>query len=87
MFVTNLCPKVWFVQTRVVHGSDGPAGRVGSRFCRISTGRVGSGQHFGFISFCLIISLYLNRYESSNTTLRLIDFHRYLIYNNYLIDK
>ena len=66
---------------RVVHGSDGPAGRVRSRFCRILAGRVGSGQHFGFISFLLIISWYLNRYESSNTTFGLIDFHRYLIYN------
>ena len=27
---------------RVVQGSDGPAGRVGSRFCRILAGRVGS---------------------------------------------
>ena len=77
---------------RVVHGSDGPAGRVGSgrvgsRFCRILAGRVGSGQHFGFISFLLIISWYLKRYESSNTTLGLIYFHRHLIYNNYLINK
>ena len=44
--------------SRVVHGPDGPAGRVGSRFCRILAGRVtilpdfsGSGQHFGFCSF------------------------------------
>ena len=29
-----------------------------------------SGQQFGFISFLLIISWYLNRYESSNTTMR-----------------
>ena len=73
--------------SRVVHGSDGPAGRVGSgrvgsRFCRILAGRVGSGQHFGFFSYFLIISWYLNPYESSNTTFRLIDFLRYLIYNN-----
>ena len=74
------------IRLRVFHGSDGPAGRVGSRFCRILAGRVGSGQHFGFISFLLIIS-WLNRYESSNTTLLLIDFHRYLIYNSYLIYK
>ena len=47
---------------------------------------VGSGQHFGFISFLLIISWYMNRYESSNTKFELIDFHRYLIYN-YLINK
>ena len=32
------------------------SGRVGSRFCRILAGRVGSGQHFGFFSFLLIIS-------------------------------
>ena len=75
---------VW--QLRVVHGSDGPAGRVGSGhdfagFWRVGSGRVGSGQHFGFISFLLIISWYLNWYESSNTTFELIDFHRYLIYN------
>ena len=70
------------MQSRVVHGSDGPAGRVGSRFCRILAGRVGSGQHFGFFSFLHIISWYLNPYESSNITYGLIDFLRYLIYNN-----
>ena len=50
------------MRTRVVHGSDGPAGRVGSgrvgsRFRRILAGRVGSGQNFGFfsISYCLFI--------------------------------
>ena len=41
---------------RVVHGSDGPAGRVGSGRVTIlpdfgGSGRVGSGQHFGFFSF------------------------------------
>ena len=45
---------------RVVHGSDGPAGRVGSRFCQILAGRVGSGQHFRFFSLLLIISRCLN---------------------------
>ena len=73
--------------SRVVHGSDGPAGRVGSGHDFAGFWRVGSGQHFGFISFLLSISWYLNRYESSNTTFGLIDFHRYLIYNNYLINK
>ena len=68
---------------RVVHGSDGPAGRVGSgrvgsRFCRILAGRVGSGQPFGFLSSSLIISWYQNRYESSNTAFGLTDFLRYL---------
>ena len=72
---------------RVVHGSDGPADRVGSGHDFAGFWRVGSGQHFGFISFLLIISWYMNRYESSNTTFGLIDFHRYLIYNNYLINK
>ena len=62
------------------------SGRILSRILADS-GRVGSGQHFGFISFLLIISWYLNRHESSNSTLALIDFHRYLIYNNYLINK
>ena len=49
--------------------------------------RVGSGQHFGSIRFLLIIYWYLNRYESSNTTFGLIDFNRYLLYNNYSINK
>ena len=73
--------------TRVVHGSDGPAGRVGSG--RVGSGhdfagfwRVGSGQHFGFLRFSLIISWYLNRYEYLNTAFGLIDFLRYLMYNN-----
>ena len=67
----------------VVHGSDGPAGRVwsgragsdrvgpglvGSRFCRILAGRVGSDQHFGFCSFSLINSWYLNRYYTFGLT-------------------
>ena len=61
--------------------------RVGSS--RVGLGRVtilpdfgGWGQHFGFLSFSLIVSWYLNRYESSNTAFGLIDFLRYLIYNN-----
>ena len=33
----------------------------------------GSGHHFGFVSFLLIISWCLNRYESANTTFGLID--------------
>ena len=37
------------------------SGRVGSRFCRILAGQVGSGQHLGFFSFLFIISQYLNR--------------------------
>ena len=71
--VVQSCPRVGWTR-----GS----GRVGSRFCRILAGRVGSGQHFGFFSFLLIISWYLNQYEFSNTTFGLIDFLRYLIYNN-----
>ena len=35
---------------------DRGSGWVGSRFCRILAGRVGSGQHFGIISFLLTIS-------------------------------
>ena len=61
--------------------------RVGSGHDFAGFWRVGSGQHFGFIIFSLIIYWYLNRYGSSNTTFGLIDFHRYLIYNNYLINK
>ena len=34
---------------RVVHGSDGPAGRVGSGHDFAGFRRVGSGQHFRFI--------------------------------------
>ena len=56
------------------------SGRVGSRFCRILAGRVGSALRI--FNFLLIISWYLNRYESSNSTFGLIDFLRYLIYNN-----
>ena len=67
---------------RVVHGSGGPAGRVESGHDFAGFWRVGSGQHFGFFSFLLIISYYLNPFESSNTTSGLIDFLRYLIYNN-----
>ena len=67
----------------VFHESDVPAGRVGSGHDFAGFWRVGSGQHFGFFNFLLIISqYYLNRYESSNTTFGLIDFLRYLIYNN-----
>ena len=56
--------------------------RVGSGHDFAGFWRVGSSQHFGFFSFLLIISWYLNRYESSNTTLGLVDFIRYLLYNN-----
>ena len=61
------CPRVGWTR-----GS----GRVGSGhdyagFCLLA-GRVGSGQHFGFFSFLLITSWYLNRYESSNTTFGVI---------------
>ena len=50
MFIKNAMP------IRVVHGSDGPAGRVGSGRVTIlpefgRSGRVGSGQHFGFQFF------------------------------------
>ena len=74
------------IHIRVVHGSDGPAGRVGSDrvgsghdfagFWRVGSGRVSTSD---FSSILLIISWYLNRCESSNTTFGLIDFLRYLI--------
>ena len=46
------------------------------------SGRVESAVRISTSDFLLIISWYLNRYESSNTTFGLIDFLRYLIYNN-----
>ena len=55
------------------------SGRVGSGHDFAGYWRVGSGQHFGFFSFLLIISWYLNRCESSNTTFGLNEFLRYLI--------
>ena len=76
--ISQSCPRVGWTRGSGRVGS----GRVGSRFCRILAGRVGSGQHFGFFSFLLIISRYLDPYESSNITYGLIDFLRYLIYNN-----
>ena len=59
-------------------------GRIGSGRVTIlpdfgGSGRVGSALRI--FNFLLIISWYLNRYESSNTTFGLIDFLRYLIYN------
>ena len=66
------------------------SGRVGSGHDFARFWRVGSGQHFRFIIYLLIISSfswYLNGYESSNTTFGLIDFQRYLIYDDYLINK
>ena len=83
----NIETKFWWPKCsswrRVVHGSDGPAGRVGSGHDIAGFGRIGSGQHFGFFSFLLIISWYLNRCESSNTTFGLID----IWYNNKLINN
>ena len=55
---------------------------VGSGRVTILPDFVGSGQHFGFSSCLLIIPWYLNRYESSNTVFGLIDFLRYVKYNN-----
>ena len=46
-------------------GADGPAGRVGSGHDFAGFLRVGSGQHFRFFNFLLIISWFLNRYESA----------------------
>ena len=62
-------------------------GRMDPRVGRVGSGRVtilpdfgGSGRvsTLDFFSFLLIISWYLNRYESSNTTFGSIDFLRYL---------
>ena len=69
---TQSCPRVGWTR-----GS----GRVRSGRVTIlpdfgGSGR--SGQHFGFFSFLLIISWYLNRRESSNSTLGFID----IWYNN-----
>ena len=79
----------WQRVLRVVHGSDGPAGRVRSRFCRILAGRVSTSE---FLVFLLIISGFLNQCEFSNTAFELVGFLRYFIYiiikqliNNYLI--
>ena len=74
----------------VVHGSDGPAGRVGSGRVTIlpdfgGSGRVGSGRSALriFIFYGLFLGTCMNRYESSNTTFGLIDFSTiFLIYNN-----
>ena len=55
--------------------------RVGSGHDFAGFWRVGSGQHSGFLGFLLIISWYLNRYESSNIAFGLRYFLRYLIYN------
>ena len=78
--VPQSCPRVGWNRGSGRVGS----GRVGSRFFRILAGRVESGRvrSLFFFSFLLIISWYLNRYESSNTTFGLIDFLRYSIYNN-----
>ena len=72
--------------TRVVHGWDGPAGRVESGHDFAGFWRVGSGQQFEFIIFYW---LFLGTWIDMNfrTTFGLIDFHRYLICNNYLINK
>ena len=71
---------------RVVHGSDGPVGRVGSGRVTIlpdfgGSGLVGSALRF-FNVFYWLFFWYMNRFESSNTAFGLIDFLRYLIYNN-----
>jgi len=53
--------------------------RVGSGHDFAGFWQVGLGQHFGFFSFLLIISWYLNRCESLNFTFGLIDYLLYLI--------
>ena len=54
-------------------GSD----RIGSRFCRILAGRVGSALRIFY--FLLNIYWYHNRYESSNTTFGLLIFYDIII--------
>ena len=44
------------IVTRVVHGSDRPVGRVGSKFCRILAGRVGSAfRIFNFFTYYFLV--------------------------------
>ena len=63
---------------RIVHGSDGPAGRVGSGRATILPDFGGSGHHFGyFIFFTDYFLVPKSKYESSNTAFGLIDFLRY----------
>ena len=45
--VNQSCPRVGWTRGSGRVGSS----RVGSRFCQILVGRVGSGQHFGFLVF------------------------------------
>ena len=67
---------------RVAHWSPVVGWTRGSGWVMILPDFGGSGQHFEFFSFFLIISWYLNQYEPSNTTFGLIDFLRYLLCNN-----
>ena len=50
------------IKCRIVHGSDGSAGRVGSRFCRYfgGSGRVSTSE---FLVFLLIISGFQNQFN------------------------
>ena len=59
--------------------------RVGSSRVTILSNFGGSGQHFGFYSFLLIISRFMNAYESSNTTFGLIVSLQYILFNLYNI--
>ena len=80
LLLTNSFVVVIVVDSELSTGRMDP--RVGSGRVTILPDFGGSGrvvQHFGFFSFLLIISWYLNRCESSNTTFGLIDFLRYLI--------
>ena len=54
-FVTNIC-----MHSRVVHGSDGPADRVGSRFCRILAGRVGSAVRIFLVFYWLFFGTWID---------------------------
>ena len=76
--------KIWVMGDHEPEFSTGRMDRVGSGRVTILPDFGGSGR-VSIICFQLIISWYLN--EFSNTTFGLIDFHWYLIYNNYLINK
>ena len=82
IIITKMSPRLARCRSlsmTVYVGSELSTGRMDPR---IGSGRIGvkilqefggSGQHFGFFSFLLIISWCIDRYESSNTTFGLID--------------
>ena len=69
------------VSLRVVHGSDGPGGSGHDLPDFGGSGRVSTS---GLLDFLLIISWFLNRYESSNISYIRIDWFSTIfnLYNN-----